>query len=662
MKVKRGTGPPRIRNWNKRLSPRAARMAPSEDSSYRALVLGLPDILMRFDRQGRHLFVSNNVARVTDLQPEDFVGRTHRDLGFPEELCRLWEEAIEATWCTAEPQEREFVFDAKAGRTVFNWRLVPELDAQGKVESILSISRDVTAQRRAETDYQTLFREMLDGMARHEIICNEHGVPVDYRFLALNPAFERLTGLQASKLVGRTVREALPGIEEHWIETYGKVALTGEPAFFESYSADLDKHFQVTAFRPVPGQFVCIFTDITALKHAESHRARLESQLQQAQKLESVGRLAGGVAHDFNNMLGVILGSVELAAAQVDPAAAISADLEEIRVAAERSADLTGQLLAFARQQPVVPRLLDLNETIANMLKILRRLIGEDIDLEWIPQPDLWLVEIDPAQIDQILTNLCVNARDAIEGTGRVRITTANRDLDPVYCSEHPGLGISPGDFVQISVSDDGCGMTEENLKHIFEPFYTTKAVGEGTGLGLATVWGVVGQNGGFVDVVSRLSHGTTFLILLPRAKSANKPDVVAMTSASLPPGTETILLVEDEAAMLAAVRRMLTAQGYSVLAAHSAAEARRMATENAGAIHLLLTDLILPEMNGRELSEQLLSLCPSMKVLFMSGYTPDVTIRYGVSGAGANFIQKPFSGRQLAQHVRALLGGGAGG
>jgi PAS domain S-box-containing protein len=617
---------------------------------------------MRFDRHGRHLFVSNNVTGVTNLRPEDFVGKMHRDLGFPEELCRLWEEAIEATWQSAAPQEREFVFDAKSGRTIFNWRLVPELDAQGNVVSILSISRDITAQRRAETDYQTLFREMLDGMARHEIICNDHGVPVDYRFLALNPAFERLTGLQASSLVGRTVREALPGIEEHWIEIYGRVAITGEPTFFESYSANLDKHFRVTAFRPAPWQFVCIFTDVTALKQAEIHRARLESQLQQAQKLESVGRLAGGVAHDFNNMLGVILGSVELAAAQVDPAAAIGADLEEIRIAAERSADLTGQLLAFARQQPVVPRLLDLNETIANMLKILRRLIGEDIDLEWKPAADLWPVEIDPVQMDQILANLCVNARDAIEGTGRVCIATANREIDSVYCSEHLGLGVTPGDFVQISVSDDGCGMSEEMLTHIFEPFFTTKTVGEGTGLGLATVWGVVGQNGGFVDVASKLGHGTSFLIHLPRAKSAGNSDIAAMTSASLPPGNETILLVEDEAAMLTAVRRMLTAQGYSVLAARGAAEAQRIAADNAGAIHLLLTDLIMPEMNGRELSEKLVSVSPGMKVLFMSGYTPDVTVRYGVTGVGAGFIQKPFSGKQLARHVRALLGAEASG
>ena len=275
------------------------------------------------------------------------------------------------------------------------------------------------------------------------------------------------------------------------------------------------------------GNFVrshCILTNITERKRAEEEREKLQAQLNQAQKMESVGRLAGGVAHDFNNMLGVILGHAEMAMEQVDSAHPLHADLQEIQKAAKRSADLTRQLLAFARKQTIAPKVLDLNETVEGMLKMLRRLIGEDIDLAWLPDNNLWLVKVDPSQMDQILANLCVNARDAITGTGKITIETANIAFDASYCAEHAGF--VPGEYVLLAVSDNGCGMDKETQGRIFEPFFTTKGVGEGTGLGLATVYGIVKQNNGFINVYSEPAQGTTFRIYLPRHAAQSRADV----------------------------------------------------------------------------------------------------------------------------------------
>ncbi len=394
--------------------------------------------------------------------------------------------------------------------------------------------------------------------------------------------------------------------------------------------------------------------DITERKRAEEEKIKLEAQLQQAQKMESVGRLAGGVAHDFNNMLGAILGHAELAIEQVDPAQPLHAHLEEIQKAARRSADLTRQLLAFARKQTISPKVLDLNETIEGILKMLRRLIGEDIHLAWLPGASVWPVKVDPSQLDQILANLCVNARDAIADVGRVTIETGNRTLDEAYCADYPGL--VPGEYVQLTLSDDGCGMDRKTLAHIFEPFFTTKGVGEGTGLGLATVYGVVKQNKGFINVYSEPGQGTTFTIYLPRQAGKTEPLRTKGAAGPVLRGHETILLVEDEPSILKLTTVMLERQGYTVRAAGTPGEALRLAREHAGEIHLLMTDVVMPEMNGRDLAKNLLSLYPNLKRLFMSGYTANVIAHHGVMEPGVYFLQKPFSIIELADKVREAL------
>ena len=401
---------------------------------------------------------------------------------------------------------------------------------------------------------------------------------------------------------------------------------------------------------------IVLVRDVTDRLRVEEEREKLQGQLNQAQKIESVGRLAGGVAHDFNNMLGVILGFTELALEGTTDNPPLHTALLEIRKAAERSADLTRQLLAFARKQTIAPRVLDLNETVEGMLTMLRRLIGEEVELAWRPGPALPPVRIDPTQIDQILVNLCVNARDAITGAGEVSIETGWVRLDEAYCQQH--MDCTPGDHVWLAVRDNGCGMDDETLAHLFEPFFTTKGVGEGTGLGLSTLYGIVRQNNGFIQVRSAPGQGTTFTVYLPKhvAERSGPTPFAAPEPATVESGHETILLVEDDPALLGMTRTMLERQGYTVLAAASPAEALRLAGERRGAIDLLMTDVIMPDMNGRDLARKLLGLQPGLRRLFMSGYTADVIAHHGVLNSGVHFIQKPFTLQELTAKVAEAL------
>jgi PAS domain S-box-containing protein len=391
-------------------------------------------------------------------------------------------------------------------------------------------------------------------------------------------------------------------------------------------------------------------------KRAEEEQQKLEGQLMQAQKLESVGQLAGGVAHDFNNMLCVILGHVNLALMDLEPSQPLHVNMEEIRKAAEHSADLTRQLLAFARKQTVAPQVLDLNRTVTGIWKLLQRLIGEGIELNWQPGGELWQVKVDPSQVDQILTNLCVNARDSIADVGSIVIETDNISIGEDLCPQHPDF--VPGEYVRLVVSDNGCGMDKAMQARIFEPFYTTKGVGKGTGLGLSTVYGAVKQNNGFVHVYSELGLGTTFTIYLPRYQGGEEQQRAKVVPAPAPRGQETILLVEDEPAILAMTTLLLTRQGYSVLQANTPGNAVYLATEHPGEIQLLITDVVLPEMNGLELAEILGALHPGMRRLFMSGYPAGIIARHGLINDGLNFIHKPFSLPDLAAKVREVLDG----
>ena len=402
------------------------------------------------------------------------------------------------------------------------------------------------------------------------------------------------------------------------------------------------------------GYFEGVIADITESKQAEMEKTRLEEQYRQAQKMESIGQLAGGIAHDFNNMLSVILGHTEIAMSKEDSGSSIYKNLQEIYNATNRSADLTRQLLGFARKQTVAPRVLDLNETVEKMLKLIRRLIGESIDLTWIPGTAVLPVKIDPTQIDQILTNLCVNARDAIETVGKIIIETGNIVFDDDYCSKH--LGFRPGKYVLLAVSDDGCGMEQKILDKIFEPFFTTKEVGRGTGLGLATVYGIVKQNNGFINIYSEPGRGTTAKIYLPIQELQAEHIETGSQILSSTRNIETVLVVEDELSILEMITGMLEHKGFKVLAASTPNDAIRMAEEHDGVIHLLLTDVIMPQMNGRDLYKNLIPLYPKIESLFMSGYTANIIANHGVLEEGVFFIQKPFSMKDLVVKLREVL------
>ncbi len=478
-----------------------------------------------------------------------------------------------------------------------------------------------------------------------------------------NRAAEAITGYSRAEVLNRNWFEVLVPQDRypHVRAEFERLAQGGVPKNFENPILTKSGQERQIAWQNnevyEQGRFagtISFGIDVTERRKVEEERTRLQAQLLQAQKMESVGRLAGGVAHDFNNMLGVILGHTELALMQVAPADPLYGNLKEIKKAAQRSADLTRQLLAFARKQTVAPRVLDLNATVESMLKMLRRLIGEDIELAWKPAQDLWKTRIDPAQVDQILANLAVNARDAIAGVGRLTIETTNVVIDEDGSAAARGLAC--GEYVLLAVSDDGCGMNPDVLEHLFEPFFTTKGVGKGTGLGLATVYGIVRQNAGFVNVASKPGQGATFKIYLPRHTGAATAAPSAKTDEAAPGGGETILLVEDEAAVLDLGKTLLERLGYTVLTAGTPAEALRTAEAFGARIHLLVSDLIMPEMNGRELAERLTAVRPDLKCLFMSGYTANVIARHGVLDEGVQFIQKPFLIQELAAKVRKAL------
>ena len=620
---------------------------------YRTLVEAIPDVLTRLDRELRFINVSSNISRETGLPLTSFIGKTHHETGLPAQMCNFAENAIKKVFATGQLVETEFTFDAPRGETTINWRMIPELDAQGRVTSVVTLGRDITHYRQTQREYQTLFREMFDGFAVHEIILDDEGKPVDYRFLAVNPAFERLTGLKTEDVVGRRILEILPDTEPYWIEAYGRVALTGQPAFFEMHHSGLGKDFQISAYRPAPLQCANIFIDITGIKQAAREKERMQAQLFQAQKMESVGLLASGVAHDFNNKLGVIMGNAEIALELLDESHPAYSRLKEIVKASSLSADLTRQLLTFARKQAISPRLLDLNDALGNIFKMLHRLIGEDIELTHDAGENLWSVEIDPAQLDQIMANLCINARDAIHGRGRITLTTSNVSLDAAYCRNFDGL--KPGDYVRLTVADTGSGMSEEVKKHLFDPFFTTKKEGEGTGLGLATVYGAVKQNNSYIYAESALGKGTVFTIYLPR-QTGGADTEAAPQGGKVPGGKETILIVEDESSILDVLHLLLGHLGYHVLATASPAEAITLADRERRKIDLLITDVAMPGMNGFELAHALKSSHPHLRVMFISGHTPDGIAHYGELDKKAVFIQKPFTQEVLAAKVREAL------
>ncbi|MBI5558317.1 MAG: response regulator [Deltaproteobacteria bacterium] len=607
------------------------------------------------DGKPKFLYVSAGAARVHGVSPEAAV----RDATFllrqidPEQV----EEFRQAEESSAAGLT-DFSMDLHMRRPDGNWRWLqacarPRKKPDGQIiwDGLVI---DISERREAETQLRKLSAAVEQSPVA--VVITDLLGNIEY----VNPEFTRISGYTREDALGRNPRILQAG--ETPVEVYRDLweTITAGREWrgvFHNRRKDGTLFWErasISSIRDAAGtitHFIAVKEDITAQKS-------LEEQFHQAQKMEFIGRLAGGVAHDFNNMLMVISGHTELVMEQTGQDSPVYRDLQEIKRAAKRSEGLTRQLLAFARKQTINPVMLNLNDTLTGMLKMLQRLIGEDIELSWLPGRELWSVKIDPSQIDQLLANLAVNARDAIAGNGKVTIETGNtvlnEQLDDLHCAGQQEC--VAGQYIMLAVSDTGCGMTREVLDHIFEPFFTTKEKGKGTGLGLATVYGIVKQNNGFITVCSEPGQGTRFRIYLPRY-DAQAMDVQPEIMTETPPrGTETVLIVEDEKAILDLGRRILERLGYRVLTADTPEEAIRMAKEYAGPIHLLITDVVMPQMNGKELAERLKTIIPGLKCLYMSGYTANVIARHGILDKGVIFLQKPFSAKETAIKVRQAL------
>ena len=474
--------------------------------------------------------------------------------------------------------------------------------------------------------------------------------------LYTNPAFEKTSGYTREEAVGQTPqflrsdRQDADFYSQLWAVLKRGEVWRGHLISKRKDGTVYEEDASISPVRDAAGKVV----NYVAAKRDITHEVQLENQLRQAQKMEAVGRLAGGVAHDFNNLLMGIMGYAELCRDEIAPDHPIRKLLNEITREAERSAEITRQLLAFARKQVIAPRVLDLNDAVAGMLKMLRRLIGEDINLAWLPGAALWPVKLDPSQVDQILANLCLNARDAIAGVGKITLETGNLTIDADYCASHADA--IPGAYVFLAVSDTGAGMSPETLAQIFEPFFTTKEIGKGTGLGLATVYGIVKQNHGFIYAYSEPGQGATFKIYLPQVADEAVATTVS-SAAEAPAGRgETILVVEDEKSLREICRRFLEGLGYEFLVAETPGEALKLVDQHPGDIQLLLTDVVMPGMNGRQLANRISAAKPGIRVLLMSGYTADVMADRGVLEENTAFIGKPFTRDVLARKVREVL------
>ena len=647
------------------------------EQRFKTIIKNLPGAVFAHDLEGRFLFVNKTASTITGYSEQELLSMTVPDIDSNE----FTKDERHQLWHSLNIGESKTIQSTHTRKNGSKYPVEIHLNAisLGNQPVILPIAIDITERKKAEkeiAEQHSLIKAIYSNapfimmvVDRNRRLRQVSGFATQF---AGSPA-EEMIGLRGGEAMrclhalddprGCGFGEFCKGcvIRNKVIETleHGVVNLQFEASFDFSSEDRTQTLALLVSTTPIPfqGENMALVTimDITERKQAENEKERLQAQLSQAQKVESVGRLAGGVAHDFNNKLTIINGYAEMAIDMMDPSDPVRETIQEIYAAGNQSAGIVRQLLAFARKQTISPVLLDLNNTISGMLKMLQRLIGENIDLAWHPGKNLWPVKIDPSQVDQIMANLAVNSRDAISDVGNLTIETKNTIVDEDYCRLNPEA--IPGHYVMLAVSDDGCGIEKEGRDQIFEPYFTTKETGKGTGLGLPTIFGIVKQNEGFLNVYSEPGEGTTFKIYFPsEVTESSSLESVKESSGKIPKGSETILLVEDEPPILKMGREMIKRLGYKVLTAENPNDALRQSLEYDGKIHLLITDVVMPEMNGRDLSVHLSKNHPGLKSLYMSGYTADVIAHHGVIDEGVQFIQKPFSLKDLAEKVREVI------
>ncbi|HXQ25410.1 MAG TPA: PAS domain S-box protein [Candidatus Acidoferrales bacterium] len=638
---------------------RIRRQLVEQQELFRLVSENAADMLAVVDMEGRRLYNSLAYWKILGYTSEELKGSSVLEQVHPDDRARVRAAADEARR-TGIGASLEYRMHHKDG----SWRVLESTssvihDSKGQPEKLVIVNRDITERKRASEALrlsEASFRSVVENAPYGIVRAGPSG-----QLLRVNPALQKMLGYESQEELLRmnlatdlysdpqqhqhildllASQESFRDVEVEWKRKDGTLAKARCSGRLVKNQGEEGDYFEVFA------------EDIT-------EQRLLERQLRVAQKMEAIGRLSGGIAHDFNNLLGVIIGYSQVLKHKLGAGNGLFEHAEEIEKAGQSAASLTRQLLAFSRQQVLAPAVMNLNSLLSDMGKMLPRLIGEDIELALRLDPGLGRVKADQSQVEQVLMNLAVNARDALPQGGKLTIETANVTLDDAYTRYHPGS--RAGDYVMLSVTDTGTGMTADTLAHLFEPFFTTKARGKGTGLGLATVYGVVKQSGGYVWVDSELGKGSSFKVYLPRIEEA-----VAAAKAPAPPiealhGAETLLLVEDADALRKLAKALLEEHGYHVVPAANGAEALQIVEQRQVPIDLLLTDVVMPGMNGRALAERLGQLQTGLKVLYMSGYTDSSIVDHGVPDAGTHLLHKPFTEETLVQKVREVLDGGKG-
>jgi PAS domain S-box-containing protein len=647
-----------IRDINKRkLSEKALEL--SEEKFSKAFKASPAWVVISTLDEGRYLEVNDAFLKSTGFSREEVIGKTAFELNIwvnPEDRKRILTDLNEKGFA----RNVEVKLCKKSGE-VLNILLSAEIIEIAGQKYMLSTSLDITERKKAEDSlrsseerYRTLVESISDAILL---------LDTERRIVSCNQAFYNLYGYEPNEIIGKSV-QILHRSDENF-SSFGELAypvlrkegfFRGEWEHLHKVGTEIPVEVTLSSIKSSDDSlfgYVKVMRDITARKRAEKEMASLQEQLRQSQKMEAIGRLAGGIAHDFNNILAVIKGICDLSLLDLREGDPLYENLKEIDRSTENAAGLTRQLLAFSRKQIFEVKVLDLNQVIQRLAKMLRRILGEDIDLATFFTEELGRVKVDPGQMEQVIINLSVNARDAMPGGGKLTFETANVELDESYAYRH--IGAKPGSYVMLSISDTGAGMTPEVRERIFEPFFTTKEKGKGTGLGLSTVYGIVKQSGGNVWVYSEPGKGTTFKIYLPRVDEPleEKEEKVIQ---EVPTGSETVLVVEDGEAVRKLTVRLLKKQGYKVLEAPDGGQAFILCEQYHEPIHLILSDVVMPGINGRELVDRLQRIHPEARSLYMSGYTDNVIVHHGILMNGVEFIQKPFTLENLARKVREAL------
>jgi PAS domain S-box-containing protein len=641
----------------------AERAAIRQSERLVSLMNNVPGIVYRGLRDWSVTFIGSNVKGSTGYAPEEFLSGavSWREIIHPEDL-----ETVKRTFREAVQEKRTVLrVEYRARHKDGGIRVIADrrqliYDAEGNFIHVDGLLLDISDRKRSEEALREAngkFQALIEASPLAIVALTPEG-----HVTMWNTAAERMTGWNEGEALGRL----LPIVPEEKKGEFQALLARGrageqlsgvELRRQKKDGSPIDISIWTSPMRDCRGEvagIMSVWADVTERKRMEEALRNSEEQLRQSQRMEGIGRLAGGVAHDFNNLLTAIGGYSDLLIHRLDGSSPMRRDVEEIRKAGERAASLTRQLLAFSRQQVLQPKVLDLNAAVADMDRMLRRLIGEDIDLVAVLKPGLGTVMADPGQVEQIIMNLVVNARDAMPRGGKVTIETRNVELDERYVCRH--AVVQPGTYVLLSISDTGSGMDEVTKDRLFEPFYTTKEKGKGTGLGLSTVYGIVKQSGGYIWVYSEIGLGTTFKVYFPRFAGTSPEAKKEWASDSAPRGRETVLVAEDEEMVRTLIRGILERNGYTVLTASDGDEAISAASKCRDPIHLILTDVVMPKRGGRDVAESLARIHPGAKVLYMSGYTDESIVHHGVLEEGIAFIEKPFTPDALLRKVRQVL------